>query len=200
VPIAQALPFAETLVPVVALAGFLVCFVSANTGIIGVSRVAYSMSGNGLMARRINWVHPKYKTPWITITIFSLIAMGLAFTGDMIFLGELYAFGALTAYSVTNLSLLELRVKEPSLPRPFKVPLNFKLNGKEIPIITLIGIFGCLAIFALVAMLHAEGRNFAAVWFIFGIAYFFGYRHYRRQKDRDDVLKGIHPENKVPGA
>lgn len=185
VPVAKALPFASVIVPVVALAGFLVCFVSANTGIIGVSRVAYSMSGAGLMSRRINWVHPRFGTPWITVIIFSLIAMGLAYTGDMIFLGELYAFGALTAYTVTNLSLLKLRKSEPDLPRPFSVPLAVKVDGAKIPLITIVGTVGCLAMFALVALLHVEGRNFAAIWFIFGICYYFGYRYYRERKDSE---------------
>jgi APA family basic amino acid/polyamine antiporter len=179
VPVAKALPFAQIILPIVALAGFLVCFVSANTGIIGVSRVAYSMSGADLMARRINWVHPRYRTPWITITIFSIIAMALAYSGDMIFLGELYAFGALTAYTVTNLSLIKLRNSEPHLHRPFSVPLSIRPAGFQLPLITLIGTIGCLFMFLLVALLHVEGRNFAAIWFIFGICYFFGYRYYR---------------------
>jgi len=191
VPIAKALPFANVVVPVVALAGFLVCFVSANTGIIGVSRVAYFMSGAGMMARRVNWVHPKYRTPWLTIIIFSIIAMALAYTGDMIFLGELYAFGALTAYTVTNFSLLKLRFTEPHLVRPFKVPFNLKVNGKELPLITVFGAVACLAIFYLVATLHVEGRNFAAVWFIFGIVYFFLYRKYRLKKDAQDAVSDV---------
>jgi APA family basic amino acid/polyamine antiporter len=139
------------------------------------------MSGAGLMSRRINWVHPKYRTPWITVAVFSVIAMVLAYSGDMIFLGELYAFGALTAYTVTNLSLIALRNREPHLRRPFRVPFSFRLLGFEIPIITLIGTVGCLGMFVLVALLHTEGRNFAAIWFIFGILYYIGYRYYRRK-------------------
>ena len=183
VPIAKALPFANIVVPVVALAGFLVCFVSANTGIIGVSRVAYFMSKSDMMSRRINWVHPKYRTPWLTIIVFSIIAMALAYTGDIIFLGELYAFGALTAYTVTNFSLIKLRFTEPHLVRPFKVPLNIKIGVTQVPLITVFGAIACLAIFYLVATLHVEGRNFAAVWFVFGIIYFFAYRKYRKDKD-----------------
>ena len=191
VPIAKALPFANIVVPVVALAGFLVCFVSANTGIIGVSRVAYFMSNAGMMSRRINWVHPKYHTPWLTIIIFSIIAMALAYTGDMIFLGELYAFGALTAYTVTNFSLLKLRFAEPHLVRPFKVPFNIKVGEAQLPLITVFGAIACLAIFYLVATLHVEGRNFAAVWFVFGICYFFLYRRYRGKKDAQDAVSGV---------
>jgi len=191
VPIAQALPFARILVPIVAFAGFLVCFVSANTGIIGVSRVAYFMSGAGMISRRVNWVHPTFRTPWLTITIFSLIAMVLAFSGDMIFLGELYAFGALTAYTVTNFSLIKLRFSEPALARPFKVPLNLKLGGKEIPLVTIFGALACLAIFYLVATLHVEGRNFAALWFVLGFAYFFLYREYNENRNFREAVEKV---------
>jgi len=187
IPVVQALPFARILVPIVELAGFLVCFVSANTGIIGVSRVAYSMSHSGLIARRINWVHPKFRTPWITIVVFSLIAMLLAFVGNMVFLGELYAFGALTAYTVTNLSLVALRIKEPDLHRPFKMPLNVKIMGRQISLISFVGCASCLGVFALVASLHADGRNFAALWFAFGIIYFLMYRGYRTKKDAAEL-------------
>ncbi len=188
IPVVQAMPFADLLVPVVALAGFLVCLVSANTGIIGVSRVAYSMSHAGLLARRINWVHPTFHTPWITIVVFSIIAMLLAFVGNMVFLGELYAFGALTAYTVTNLSAVALRIKEPGLPRPYRMPLNVRIMGRQISLISFIGIGSCLVVFALVASLHVEGRNFAALWFVFGIIYFIMYRDYRTKKDAAEMI------------
>lgn len=182
-PIVGAMPFAGVLLPVMALAGFLVCFVSANTGIIGVSRVAYSMSQNGLISRRINWIHPVFNTPWLTIIIFSLIAMFLAIVGSMVFLGELYAFGALTAYTVANISLIKLRISEPALARPFKVPLNFRWRGAEISVISIIGVVSCVAIFALVALLHTEGRNFAILWFLAGGIYFVWYGKYRARLD-----------------
>jgi APA family basic amino acid/polyamine antiporter len=183
VPITKALPYSWLITPVVALAGFLICFVSANTGIIGVSRVAYSMSKAGLISRRINWLHPVFCTPWITVIIFPLIAIILAFVGDMVFLGELYAFGALTAYSITNLSLIALRFKEPELVRPFKIPLNIRVGKADVPILSIIGVIGCFSVFILVALLHEEGRNFAFVWFLSGICYFLLYPHYRRLVD-----------------
>jgi APA family basic amino acid/polyamine antiporter len=180
--VAMALPFASILVPLVALTGFAICFVSANTGIIGVSRVTYSMSNHGLLTRRFQWVHPVYRTPWVTILIFSGIALILAYFGDMFFLGELYAFGALTAYLVSNLSLIKLRFSEPNLARPFRVPLNIKWKGVQIPLLSIAGVIGCFAMLCLVAWLHGEGRNFALVWFAVGIGYFYFYtRIYKRK-------------------
>lgn len=182
-PLAQALPFANVIVPIIAFAGFTICFVSANTGIIGVSRVAYSMSVNELISRRIRWIHPVFRTPWVTTISFSLIAMALAYSADMVFLGELYAFGALTAYSITNMSLIKLRITEPNLERPFKVPGNINIRGRDIPIVSVIGVISCLAVFGLVALLHVEGRNFAIVWFAVGILYFVFYKNYRKGID-----------------
>jgi APA family basic amino acid/polyamine antiporter len=178
-PIVEALPFANVLLPIIAFAGFLICFVSANTGIIGVSRVVFSMSRFNMVSRRANWIHPVFRTPWVTTILFSVIAMILACIGNMVFLGELYAFGALTAYSVANVSLVMLRIKEPHLQRPFKVPLNFRLGKAEIPLVSIVGIFSCFAIFALVAILHVEGRNFAIVWFALGLVYYYLYKIYR---------------------
>jgi APA family basic amino acid/polyamine antiporter len=178
-PIAAALPHADVFVPVIAISGFLICFVSANTGIIGVSRVAYSMSSTNMISRKLKWLHPRFRTPWVTIAIFSLVAMALAYFGSMVFLGELYAFGALTAYSVANLSLIALRITEPDLGRPFKVPLNVRFGKYEISIISIVGVISCFSVFALVALLHTEGRNFALLWFLIGAAHFILYKRYR---------------------
>lgn len=172
VAVGQALPFAEIVVPIIAFAGFVICFVSANTGIIGVSRVAYSMSCANLITRKVKWLHPRFRTPWVTIIFFSVVAMFLAYYGNMVLLGELYAFGALTAYTITNLSQIALRFKEPALVRPFKVPLNIRVGKGDVSLVAVLGVVSCLAVFSLVALLHEEGRNFALVWFAAGIIYF----------------------------
>ncbi|VVB57853.1 Amino acid permease [Candidatus Anstonella stagnisolia] len=185
VAVALALPFANLIVPIVAFTGFAICFVSANTGIIGVSRVTYSMSNHGLLTRKFQWVHPVFRTPWVTIILFSAIAIVLAAVGDMFFLGELYAFGALTAYLIANIALLKLRFSEPDLKRPFKVPFNIKWKNAQIPLPAIAGVLGCAFMLFLVAWLHGEGRNFALAWFAIGIVHFFTYRHYREKQARE---------------
>jgi len=100
------------------------------------------------------------------------VAMFLAYYGNMVLLGELYAFGALTAYTITNLSQIALRFKEPALVRPFKVPLNIRVGKGDVSLVAVLGVVSCLAVFSLVALLHEEGRNFALVWFAAGIIYF----------------------------
>ena len=191
VAVALALPFASLLVPIVAATGFAICFVSANTGIIGVSRVTYSMSNHGLLTRRFQWVHPVFRTPWVTILLFSAVAIILASFGDLFFLGELYAFGALTAYLIACLSLIKLRFSEPNVPRPYSVPINILWKGVRIPLLAIAGVIGCAAMLFLVFWLHEAGRNFALLWFLVGGVHFFFYRNYRNKKDAQDAVKGV---------
>jgi len=193
VALAAALPFTDILLPIVALAGFAVCFVSANTGIIGVSRVTYSMSNHGLLTRRFKWVHPRYCTPWLTICLFSGVAVILAGAASwdgtgkgMFFLGELYAFGALMAYLIANLAVVKLRFSEPFLARPFHIPLNIKWRGVQVPVLGILGIAGAILMLGLIAWLHEAGRNFAFAWFIVGVGYFFYYQNYRRKLEEKE--------------
>lgn len=178
--IALKLPFANVIVPIIAFAGFIICFVSSNTGIIGVSRVAYALSKNNLITRKMRWVHPSFGTPWVTIIFFSAIALILATFGDMYLLGELYAFGALTAYFIANAAVIKMRFTEPELRRPFKVPLNVKIGRMtEVPIISIAGTISCFAVLALVALLHEQGRILAGAWFVVGIGYYVTYQRYK---------------------
>jgi len=189
VAVALALPFANVLVPLVAATGFAICLVSANTGIIGASRVTYSMSNHGLLTRRFQWVHPVFRTPWVTILIFSTLAIILAAGGDLFFLGELYAFGALTAYLIANLSLIKLRFSEPNLVRPFHSPFSIKWKGINVPLLAVAGVVGCAAMLFLVAWLHEAGRNFAILWFVVGIGHFIVYQDYRKKKDAAEGIR-----------
>ncbi|MCX6770893.1 MAG: APC family permease [Candidatus Micrarchaeota archaeon] len=191
VAVAQALPLAGILVPIVAATGFAICFVSANTGIIGVSRVTYSMSNHGLLTRRFKWVHPTFRTPWVTILLFSTVAIILASYGDLFFLGELYAFGALTAYLIASLSLIKLRFSEPNIKRPFCLPLNIQWKGVKVPLLAFAAVFGCVAMLFLVIWLHEAGRNFAILWFLVGGVHFVLYRRYRNKKDAQDAVSSV---------
>ncbi|VVB66402.1 Amino acid permease [Candidatus Gugararchaeum adminiculabundum] len=179
--VAKKLPFTNILVPIIAFAGALICTVSANTGVIGSSRVVYALSKNGMISRRLCWLHPKYRTPWVSIILFSSLAIVLVFGGDLVFLAELYAFGALIAYLIGNASVISLRIREPNLFRPYKVPFNIKIKGYDIPLISIVGVISCSAVFALVALLHEQGRTFAFLWMVCGIIMYFSYKYYKQR-------------------
>jgi basic amino acid/polyamine antiporter, APA family len=100
-------------------------------------------------------------------------------------LGNMYAFGAATAYMLVFVSLLVLRFTDPWTPRPFKVPLNIRLRGHDgevrlLPIVGILGFLGISTIVVLVVLTHAIGRIAGPAWIVLGLL-LYGW-HRRRQK------------------
>jgi ethanolamine permease len=67
-------------------------------------------------------VHSKFRTPANALVVNMLIGIVALLTGKTAEIITLSVFGALTLYIISMISLLRLRKKEPTLPRPFKVP------------------------------------------------------------------------------
>ncbi len=122
--------------PYVALLGATLLLISANSGVFGASRITYSMARFNLLPSWFAKVHPKFRTPVRTLVVFSgiaLVELWLAGLSSNVYdvLANMYAFGAATAYMLVFVSLLVSRFKDPWTPRPFKVPLNIRLRGKD---------------------------------------------------------------------
>ncbi|MHA1754513.1 MAG: APC family permease [Candidatus Odinarchaeia archaeon] len=168
------------LAPIVAATGFAICLVSTNTGVIGVSRVIYSMSRFNLFPKWFYKTHKNFKTPYRTIIVFGLIGASMAFIGQLDLIADLYNFGALMSYLLVNICLIALRNQEPEAYRSWKIPgsISLKIKGKkiEIPLISLFGSIMCAAIWSLVILYHPEGRLLGVVWIVLGVIGFTIYR------------------------
>ena len=173
----------------VGLMGTLVCYISTNTGVIGVSRVTFSMSRLGLMPKSFSRVSAKFRTPYATIIIFSVIAclllvagVGLANYQLLPLIASVYNFGALIAYMYVNAAAVVLRFKDPERPG-WKMPLNFTVRRAgtvyRVSIIPLIGMVSTTVIWLILVAANPDGRNFGALWFVVGIA---GYLIYQKRK------------------
>jgi len=166
--------------PVVAATGFAICLVSTNTGVIGVSRVTYSMSRFRLLPQWFYKTHKDFKTPYRAIIVFGIIGASLAFIGELSIIADLYNFGALLSYLIVNISLIVLRNKDPNAYRAWKIPgsITVKLKGKKIilPIISVFGVIMCAFMWSLIIIFHAEGRLMGVIWVVIGIV---GYVIYR---------------------
>ncbi len=170
----------QILAPIVAVAGVTICYVSANTGVIGVSRIVFSMGRFRLLPRWFYKVHPKYRTPIRTILVFTLIGAAMAAVGELTFVADLYNYGALLSYVVVNICLVVLRNKEPEAYRAWKVPGDLKLNirGRPVvlPVIGLIGVGSCLVIWLLILGFHEAGRILGTAWIAIGVVGFIAFR------------------------
>ena len=99
-----------------------ILFIAANAGIIGASRLVYSMGLHRQVPDRLSRLHPRFSTPWIGILLFGGIACLTIIPGKAEFLGNMYAFGAMLSFTIAHLSVIRLRIKEPDRPRPYRGP------------------------------------------------------------------------------
>jgi basic amino acid/polyamine antiporter, APA family len=186
--------------PIVALTGFTICYVSTNTGVIGVSRVVFSMGRFGLMPAWFYKVHKRFRTPIRAIAVFGLLGAAIALFGELHFVADLYNFGALLSYVIVNVSLIVLRNKEPDAYRAWKLPgtLRFQVGGKKllIPVISIIGAISTGAMWLLVIGFHAEGRIVGTLWVAIGVVGFVAFRRSRKMS----ILGNEIGKTIVPGA
>lgn len=173
----------------VPILGAVLLLISSNAGVFGASRIAYAMSRAQLLPSIFQRVHKRYRTPAVAIAAFCglgvVVLIFAALQGDkgLNFLGDLYAFGAALSYTLVFVALIALRLKEPLAPRrfkiPFNVPIRFRGEDCEIPLIGIVGFFGIVAILTFVLLTHDIGRIAGPSWVILGIV---GYLVYRRVK------------------
>ena len=165
---------------IVAITAFILCYASANTGVIGISRLMASMGKFRLMPRWFYHIHPVFRTPTRTLLIFGSIGALIALVGDIPFVVSLYNFGGLLSYMILMASFIRLRVVDRDVYRPWKVPLNIKLKLKdkvvELPLIGLIGLPATFILWLLVVILHPNGRLFGFIWVAIGLALYAFYR------------------------
>jgi APA family basic amino acid/polyamine antiporter len=159
-----------------------ILLIATNAGLIGVSRLSWSLSEHrqlpGLFAR----LHPRYRTPWFTIATFSILAALLLLPGQTDFLGNLYSFGAMLSFTIAHIAVIALRYRQPDRQRPYRAPWNVRVRGREIPLTAVLGAIGTAAAFVSVLVLHDEARTVGVAWMVVGLI---GYFVYRRSQGLD---------------
>ncbi|WP_419801446.1 APC family permease [Mucilaginibacter sp.] len=91
--------------------------------LLSVSRVPKVMADDGLLPQKLNQLHPRFKTPCVSILICSAVVslMILWSFGDLLII-DVTVYGA--ALFLEFVALIVFRLKSPNLHRPFKIPLN----------------------------------------------------------------------------
>jgi len=154
-----------------------ILFLATNAGLIGVSRLVYSMGIHRQLPDRLRQLHPKYRTPWIGILLFSAIAIGTILPGQEVFLGNVYAFGALLSFTMAHASVARLRAKKKDTPRPYRGPGNVRIRGYDAPLFAIVGgTFTCIA-FVVISLLYPAVAAFGAGWLVLGIIVYVAFRH-----------------------
>jgi basic amino acid/polyamine antiporter, APA family len=163
-----------------------ILFIATNAGMIGISRLSWSLAEHRQLPSLFSQLHPKFRTPWFTLVFFSALAGVLILYGNTEVLGNLYSFGAMLSFTIAHAAVIALRVKDPDRERPYRMPWSIRIRGAEIPMTAVIGGLGTAAAWVAVVVFHGEARVVGIPWMIVGMAGYFYYRHRQGLDPRKD--------------
>lgn len=167
--------------PWVALLAASILLIAINAGILGVSRLAFSMGSHHQLPAPLVRLHGTFRTPYVAIIFFSVVAMGLLVPsfygpGILLKLGDLYSFGAMLAFTIAHASIIALRFRQPHHPRPFRPWGEIPVAGRRVPASAILGFLSTLAVWVVVVVTHRWGRWVGALWLAGGAGVYCAYR------------------------
>jgi APA family basic amino acid/polyamine antiporter len=149
---------------------------ATNAGVLGVSRLTYSMGLHRQLPDRLRQLHPRYGTPAFGILVFSVFAIVALLPGQAEFLGSIYAFGAMLSFSMAHLAVIRLRITEPDRRRPYRSPGALRVRGRVLPPFALLGLTGTGLAFVVVSALDVTVAAAGFLWLSFGVVVYVVYR------------------------
>ena len=152
---------------------------ATNAGVLGVSRLTYSMGMHRQLPDRLRQLHPRFRTPYVGILVFSAVAIVAIVPGQADFLGSIYAFGAMLSFSMAHLAVIRLRVTEPDFRRPYRSPGALRVRGHALPPFAVIGLAGTGLSFLVVSALDPVVAVAGFSWLTLGVTVYVFYRRHQ---------------------
>ena len=120
----------------VVIVGFMILAGAVNTSIVGANGVLNRVTDDGLLPSWFQRPQQRYGTTWRLLTLIAgLQILTIVITrGDVILLGEAYAFGVVWSLAFKALSMVMLRFTEPDRYREYRVPINIPFGRRTIPL------------------------------------------------------------------
>ena len=173
----------------VVVVGTLILAGAINTSIIGSNGVLNRVAEDGVLPDWFRHPHGRFGTTYRLINLITgmQIATIVISRGDVYLLGEAYAFGVMWSFFMKALSVLVLRYKRPEA-REWKVPLNFRIRGTEIPV-GLGLITAALFLLATVNVATKKTATISGVAFtvVFFAAFVASEKHHKRRVSRHET-------------
>ena len=178
---------AAILKPLVAVLAATILLIATNAGLIGISRLAFSLGQRNLVPELFSRIHQKFQTPYLTIIIFSLLSVFILVPGfflqdTFINLGTIYAFGSLLALMFSHASIISLRIREPDMPRPFMLRGNIPVGKFQLPVTPVLGLLLTAIIWVTIFITQPFSRWIGITWMVLGLILYFYYSRWI-QKD-----------------
>jgi APA family basic amino acid/polyamine antiporter len=169
-----------------------ILFVATNAGVIGASRITYSMASYRQLPEVFRRLHPRLKTPWLALVVFAGIGTTIfLLSGQVDFLGRMYAFGAMLSFTIAHAAVIALRVRNPGEELEWRAQPNIRLRGIDWPLFAIVGGLGTGAAWIVVVVQDAPTRYAGLAWLAAGFIFYLLYRRRRHLDVRETVRAPI---------
>ncbi len=169
---------------------------AADSAMLGLSRLAYSLSTNRQIPSGLGRLHPQRSTPYVLILIAGAMAIALVIPESLDFLIGIYAFGAMLAFTIAHLSVVKLRYSEPLSDRAYRTPFSIRLRwpadrrsrrspiggdppdrrSVDLPLLAVFGALVCSAGWIATMVVHEPARYVGLGWMLGGLVLYVVYR------------------------
>jgi APA family basic amino acid/polyamine antiporter len=154
-----------------------ILFIATNAGVIGASRITYSMSSYRQLPEVFRRLHPKLKTPWLALVVFAGVGPTMfLISGQVDFLGNMYAFGAMLSFTIAHLAVITLRVKDGAAEVEWHARPNLRIGGVSWPLFAIFGAFGTGAAWLVIVVQQPGPRYAGLAWLAAGGVFYVFYR------------------------
>ena len=172
----------------VVVVGVLILSGAVNTSMIGANGVLNRVAEDGVLLDSFRKLHPRFGTTFRVINFITVLQLAtiVLSRGDVYLLGEAYAFGVVWSFALKALGVLALRFQRND--QEYKVPFNFHIGGKEIPV----GLAATTLVLMATAVVNLFSKQYATMYGVgFTIAFFLVFtiserinRRHRAKKER----------------
>jgi len=155
-----------------------ILFIATNAGVIGASRITYAMASYRQLPAVFRSLHKKFRTPWLSLVLFAGVAPSLfVLSGQVDFLGRMYAFGAMLSFTIAHASVTALRYKQREEEPLWRARPNLRIGGVDWPLFAIVGGLGTGIAWLVVVVQDAPTRYAGLAWLLAGFAFYVLYRH-----------------------
>ena len=164
--------------------GALILLLAASTSVSGFGRLAYSLGEHGQLPRQFGRLHRRTLVSPESVLAAAGISGAIILLTSLLhrpvaFLASLFSFGVLLAFTAAQLAVIRLRFLEPTRRRPFKVPLNVRFRGGELPIPSVIGALLTFGIWIDAIVTHPAAHYAGPAWLAAGLVVYVAVRRSR---------------------
>src|SRR5205085_9038639 len=154
-----------------------ILFIATNAGVIGASRITYSVSSYRQLPEVFRRLHRRFKTPWLALVVFAGVAsIAFLLPGNVDFIGRMYAFGAMLSFTVAHAAVVALRYRRRDEEVVFRARPNLRWRGVDWPVFAILGGLGTGIAWLVVVVQDAPTRYAGLGWLAFGFTFYAVFR------------------------